>query len=36
MLGVTILTALLAVALGFSGGVFDSLLEPFIEEVLNG
>ena len=36
MLGVTILAALLAVALGFSGGVFDSLLEPFIEEVLNG
>jgi multicomponent Na+:H+ antiporter subunit D len=36
MLAVTILAALLAVALGFSGGVFDSLLEPFIEEVLNG
>jgi multicomponent Na+:H+ antiporter subunit D len=36
MLGVTVLAALLAVALGFSGGAFDSLLGPFIEVILNG
>lgn len=36
MLGVTVLVVLIAVALGFAGGVFDSLLGPFIEGVLNG
>ncbi|MFC6906091.1 monovalent cation/H+ antiporter subunit D family protein [Halalkalicoccus tibetensis] len=36
MLWMTIIAALLSVALGFAGGAFDSLLTPFIEEVLNG
>ncbi|WP_122090055.1 monovalent cation/H+ antiporter subunit D family protein [Halalkalicoccus subterraneus] len=36
MLGVTILAALLAVGLGFAGGVFDALLSPFVEVILNG
>lgn len=36
MLGVTLLAVLLTVAFGFAGGVFDSLLGPFIEVVLNG
>ncbi|MDL5363745.1 monovalent cation/H+ antiporter subunit D family protein [Halalkalicoccus sp. NIPERK01] len=36
MLGVAVLAALLAVALGFAGGVFQSMLGPFVEVVLNG
>ncbi|MCL7418994.1 MAG: monovalent cation/H+ antiporter subunit D family protein, partial [Halalkalicoccus sp.] len=36
MLGVTVLAALVAVALGFSGGAFESLLGPFVEVILNG
>lgn len=36
MLAVMVLAALVVVALGFAGGVFESLLGPFVEGVLNG
>jgi multicomponent Na+:H+ antiporter subunit D len=36
MFGIVIAATLLSVALGFSGGVFDSLLGPFVEGLLNG
>ncbi|ADJ15777.1 monovalent cation/H+ antiporter subunit D family protein [Halalkalicoccus jeotgali] len=36
MLGAAVFAALLVVALGFSGSVFDSLLGPFVKVVLNG
>lgn len=36
MLWMTIVAALLSVALGFAGGPLDSLLSPFVEVILNG
>jgi hypothetical protein len=36
MYAITIATTVLAVALGFAGGAFDSMLTPFVEGLLNG